>query len=79
MFDSLSSRLSTVFSGLRSKGRLSDSDIDATVREIRVALLDADVALPVVKAFTGAVRQRAHGAEVNKALNPAQQVVKIVN
>ena len=79
MFDSLSSRLSAVFGGLRSKGRLSDSDIDATVREIRVALLDADVALPVVKAFTGAVRQRAHGAEVNKALNPAQQVVKIVN
>ncbi len=68
-----------MFGGLRSKGRLSDSDIDATVREIRLALLDADVALPVVKAFTGAVRLRAHGAEVNKALNPAQQVVKIVN
>src|SRR5262249_25962989 len=61
------------------KGRLSDADIDATCREIRVALLEADVALPVVKEFVDRVRERAKGAEVSEALNPAQQVIKIVN
>jgi signal recognition particle subunit SRP54 len=79
MFATLSDRLESVFAGLRSKGRLSDADIDATCREIRVALLEADVALVVVKDFVGAVRERAKGAEVSKALNPAQQVIKIVN
>ncbi len=64
---------------LRTKGKLSPADVDGTVREIRRALLDADVALAVVKDFTGAVRERALGDEVNKALNPAQQVVQIVN
>ena len=61
------------------QGRLSESDVNRTIRDIRLALLDADVALPVVKEFTHAVRERALGAEVNEALNPAQQVVKIVN
>ncbi|GAA0927994.1 signal recognition particle protein [Nonomuraea longicatena] len=79
MFETLSDRLTSVFSSLRAKGRLSDSDIDATTREIRIALLEADVALPVVKAFVAQVKERARGSEVSQALNPAQQVVKIVN
>jgi signal recognition particle subunit SRP54 len=79
VFDTLSDRLSAVFSSLRSKGRLTDADIDATAREIRIALLEADVALPVVKAFIANVKERARGAEVHQALNPAQQVIKIVH
>ncbi|GLW26998.1 signal recognition particle protein [Microbispora triticiradicis] len=79
MFETLSDRLTSVFSSLRSKGRLSDADIDATCREIRIALLEADVALPVVKDFVARIKERARGAEVSQALNPAQQVVKIVN
>ncbi len=79
MFDTLSDRLDKVFTSLRGKGRLSDADIDATAREIRIALLEADVALPVVKAFIARVKERARGAEVSGALNPAQQVIKIVN
>ncbi len=79
MFTSLSDRLSETFRNLRTKGRLSESDVNKTVRDIRMALLDADVALPVVKSFTHNVRERALGAEVSEALNPAQQVVKIVN
>ncbi|HEX2893330.1 MAG TPA: signal recognition particle protein [Marmoricola sp.] len=79
MFTTLSDRLSETFKGLRGKGRLSEADIDATAREIRLALLEADVALPVVKDFIAAVKERARGEEVSQALNPAQQVVKIVN
>jgi len=79
VFEALSTRLSGVLSGLRGKGRLSEGDIDATAREIRVALLEADVALPVVRSFVAAVKERALGAEVSAALNPAQQVIKIVN
>jgi len=79
VFEALSDRLAGVLSGLRGKGRLSEADIDATAREIRVALLEADVALPVVKAFVAAVKERARGAEVAAALNPAQQIIKIVN
>ncbi|GAA5154382.1 signal recognition particle protein [Microbacterium pseudoresistens] len=78
-FGTLSDRLTETFRNLRTKGKLSASDVDGTVREIRRALLDADVALEVVKEFTGKVRERALGDEVNKALNPAQQVVQIVN
>src|SRR5699024_2562453 len=63
---------------LRGKGRLTDADIDATAREIRLALLEADVSLPVVRAFIARIKDRAKGAEVSGALNPAQQVVKIV-
>jgi signal recognition particle subunit SRP54 len=77
-FGSLSDRLTETFRNLRSKGRLSPSDIDGTVREIRRALLESDVALEVVKDFTAKVRERALGDDVNKALNPAQQVVSIV-
>jgi signal recognition particle subunit SRP54 len=79
VFDTLSDRLSGIFSKLRSKGRLTDADIDATAREIRLALLEADVALPVVKAFIARLKERSRGAEVSKALNPAQQVIKIVH
>ena len=79
MFATLSDRLADTFKNLRGKGKLSDSDIDATAREIRIALLEADVALPVVKDFVAAVKERARGEEVSGSLNPAQQVVKIVN
>ncbi|WP_213454571.1 signal recognition particle protein [Rhizomonospora bruguierae] len=79
MFDTLSDRLSGIFTKLRGKGRLTEADIDATAREIRLALLEADVALPVVKVFINAVKERARGAEVSQALNPAQQVIKIVH
>ena len=78
-FGSLSDRLTQTFSALRTKGKLSPADIDKTVREIRRALLEADVALTVVKDFTAIVRERALGDEVSRALNPAQQVVQIVN
>jgi signal recognition particle subunit SRP54 len=78
VFASLSDRLTATFKNLRGKGRLSESDVNSTIRDIRLALLDADVALPVVKRFTGSVRERALGAEVSQALNPAQQIVKIV-
>ncbi|WP_460795716.1 signal recognition particle protein [Microbacterium sp. GXF0217] len=78
-FGTLSDRLTETFRNLRTKGKLTAADVDGTVREIRRALLDADVALVVVKEFTAKVRERALGDEVNKALNPAQQVVQIVN
>jgi signal recognition particle subunit SRP54 len=79
VFETLSDRLTQVFSQLRGKGRLSAADIDATAREIRIALLEADVALPVVRQFIARVKERASGAEVSAALNPAQQVIKIVH
>jgi signal recognition particle subunit SRP54 len=78
-FSDLSSRLTESLKNLRGKGKLSPADVDGTVREIRRALLDADVSLEVVKDFTGRVRERALGDDVSKALNPAQQVVQIVN
>ncbi len=79
MFESLSDRLTGALAGLRGKGRLTDADIDATAREIRLALLEADVSLPVVRGFIARIKERARGSEVSEALNPAQQVVKIVN
>ncbi|RSM76221.1 signal recognition particle protein [Amycolatopsis sp. WAC 01375] len=79
MFDTLSDRLTSALQTLSRKGRLSDADIDATAREIRIALLEADVALSVVKDFIARIKERAKGAEVHGALNPAQQVIKIVN
>ena len=78
-FSSLTDRLSGAFKHLKSKGKLSEADIDGTIREIRRALLDADVALDVVRSFTARIRERALGTEVSQSLNPAQQVVKIVN
>src|SRR4051812_25675795 len=79
VFDTLSDRLSAAFKNLRGKGKLTDADIEATTREIRIALLEADVALPVVREFIAKIRERASGAEVRGGLNPAQQVIKIVN
>jgi len=79
VFDALSDRLDAVFTKLRGKGRLSEADVEETLREIRLALIDADVAVPVVKAFRSRVKERALGAEVSQSLNPAQQIIKIVN
>ena len=79
MFENLTQRLEEVFKGLRRRGQLSESDVDAAMREVRIALLDADVNYTVVKDFVARVRERSIGAEVSKALNPGQQVVKIVN
>src|SRR4029079_14824292 len=79
VFETLSDRLTQVFSSLRGRGRLSPADIDATAREIRIALLEADVSRSVVRQFIARVRERASGEEVSGALNPAQQVIKIVN
>jgi len=79
MFDTLQDRLSKAFRTLRGKGRLSDADIDATLAEIRVALLEADVNVEVVKSFIAAVRERTTTVALSKAINPAQQVVKIVH
>src|SRR5665647_1267054 len=79
MFESLSDRFESVLGRLRSKGRLTDSDVDEALREIRLALLEADVNFTVVKSFCARIRERAVGEEVSKALNPGQQMVKIVN
>ncbi|WOQ18353.1 signal recognition particle protein [Raineyella sp. W15-4] len=79
MFDTLQDRLAATFKNLRGKGRLTDADIDATAREIRIALLEADVNLAVVKEFVNAVKVRARNAEVSQALNPSQQIIKIVD
>ena len=78
MFDALSDRLGGIFDGLTGRGALSEKDVNAALREIRVALLEADVALPVVKDFIESVRARAVGEEVVRSVKPGQQVVKIV-
>src|SRR5439155_19472381 len=78
MFDSLSTRLQDVFKTLRGQGRLSEDNIEAALREIRLALLQADVNFKVVKAFIDRVRDRAMGQDVLRSLSPSQQVVKIV-
>ncbi|NBO46560.1 MAG: signal recognition particle protein [Actinobacteria bacterium] len=79
MFGQLSDRLSAALKGLRGKGRLTEADVDSAVRDIRVALLDADVALPVVREFCARVKEQALSTEVSGSLNPAQHVVKIVH
>ncbi|MBL6453697.1 signal recognition particle protein [Belnapia sp. T6] len=79
MFEALSSKLNGVFDRLRRRGALSEADVNEALREVRVALLEADVALPVVKDLTTKVRERAVGVEVLKSVSPAQQVIKIVN
>ena len=79
MFENLSERLNQVFQNLRRHGKLSEEDVDAAMREVRLALLEADVHYSVVKDFVKRVRERSIGSEVSKALNPAQQVIKIVN
>ena len=79
MFETLTGRLNQVFDQLRRRGKLSEADVDAAMREVRLALLEADVHFSVVKTFIARVRERAVGAEVSKALNPGQQIIKIVN
>ncbi|HEV7372869.1 signal recognition particle protein [Arenibaculum sp.] len=79
MFEGLSGRLGDIFDRLRRRGALSEDDVNAALREIRVALLEADVALPVVKQFVSGVRERAVGQEVLRSVTPGQQVVKIVH
>ena len=79
MFDSLSDRFEGIFKGLRSKGKLRESDVDEALREIRVALLEADVNIGVVRSFRDRIRERAVGSKVHEALNPAQQIIKIVH
>jgi signal recognition particle subunit SRP54 len=79
VFENLSERLNNVFQQLRRRGKLSEADVDAAMREVRMALLEADVHYSVVKDFIARVRTRAVGHEVSKALNPAQQVIKIVH
>lgn len=79
MFENLSDKLQSVFSGLSNRGKLNEADVDAALREVRLALLEADVNFKVVKDFIKRVRERAVGAEVMRSLTPAQQVVKIVH
>ena len=79
MFDALADRFDGIFKKLRSRGKLTDKDIDEVARELRVALLEADVNVVVARNFIGRVKERAQGAEVAKSLSPAQQVIKIVN
>jgi signal recognition particle subunit SRP54 len=79
VFDSLAEKLQGTLSGVRQRGALTDDDIKAAMREIRLALLEADVNFKVVKQFTSSVRERAEGVEVTRQLNSGQQVVKIVN
>ena len=79
MFQSLTEKLGGVFDKLRGKGSLSEEDVNLALREIRVALLEADVALPVVKDFVERIREQAIGQDIIKSVSPAQQVVKIVH
>ena len=79
MFDTLTGRLDDIFTRLRGRGRLNEKQVDEVLREIRLALLEADVSLKVVKAFVKDVKERAEGAEIHKSLTPAQQVIKLVS
>src|SRR5437588_2773160 len=79
MFDSLSNRLNDVFDRLRGRGALTEDDVGAALREIRIALLEADVALPVVRDFVAGVREKAIGQDVLRSVTPGQMVVKIVH
>ena len=79
MFESLSDRLGGVFDRLRGRGALNESDVREAMREVRIALLEADVALPVVRSFIDSVTDKAVGQSVLKSITPGQQVVKIVN
>ncbi len=79
MFSNLTERLQNTFKQLRSRGKLTEKDVDSALREVRLALLEADVNFKVVKDFTTKLRERAVGQEVLKSLSPAQQVIKIVN
>ena len=79
MFEGLQTKLGDILDGLKKRGALKEADVDAALRDIRVALLEADVALPVVKTFIDGVREKAVGQEVLRSVQPGQQVVKVVN
>src|ERR1700686_921377 len=79
MFDTLAGRFDEIFTRLRGKGRLGDAEVDEVLREIRIALLEADVNLPVVRSLTNRIKEGCVGAELSKSLAPAQQVIKIVH
>ena len=79
MFEVLTEKLAKVFRGLSGKGKLSEKDIDDALRQVRLALLEADVNFKVVKDFIARVRERSIGAQVLESLTPAQQIIKIVN
>ena len=79
MFDNLSDKLQDVFDNLGRRGRLTEADVDTALRQVRLALLEADVNYKVVKDFVGRVRERAIGTDVLRSLTPAQQVIKIVH
>jgi len=79
MFETLTARLNQIFDQLRRRGKLTQADVDAALREVRLALLEADVHFSLVKTFLSRVRERSVGAEVSRALNPGQQVIKIVH
>src|SRR5919106_5473069 len=79
MFDQLSERLQSTLAEVRSRGKLSEADVDAAMRDIRLALLEADVNFKVVRSFTKTVKERCLGEGVTEALDPGQQVIKIVN
>ena len=76
MFESLSDKLQDVFDGLATRGRLSERDVNAALREVRLALLEADVNYKVVRSFVGRIKERAIGGEVMDSLTPAQQVAE---
>ena len=79
MFDNLKDKLTALFRKINSKGVITEDDLNSSMREIRVALLEADVALPVVKDFINAVKERAIGHEIYKSISPGQMIVKIVH
>jgi signal recognition particle subunit SRP54 len=79
MFEGLSEKLGSVFDRLRGRGALTEADVDTALREVRLALIEADVALSVIKAFMTVVREKAVGSDVLKSVTPGQMVVKIVN
>src|SRR5579862_5030349 len=79
MFSSLSTKFTDIFSRLKKRGALTEADIDAVMREVRIALLEADVALPVVKDFVASLKTKALGAEVIKSVSPAQMVIKLTS
>jgi signal recognition particle subunit SRP54 len=79
VFDQLSDRLNAIFSRLTGRGRLSESDVNEVMREVRIALLEADVSLSAAKEFVGAIKEKAVGADVMASLSPAQTIVKIVH
>jgi signal recognition particle subunit SRP54 len=79
MFENLTNRLTSVFDGLTGRGAITEADVDAALREVRLALIEADVSLPVIKDFLVKVRSRAIGADVLRSVTPGQQIVKIVH